>query len=382
MSGERDLDQQLASYGVPDPKVESVRGSAFTAFVGDDVPTIGEGLWVGAPEGRVLARVSRLAGNRRVEAVTLSESSAVVVGAPVARASAQAHLPGPGAGDTLDLSRASFVLEGEGALGWSPGRPGFAALDARRPALTLGMDALDLLSPLAARGANLVVDQSADASAFVALVEAARTALSPDALLCVEAPGLESIVESSTHTVRPGGSPEGAAWALRAVALWGERSRAAVGSTLVVVSLPAWSIDEADFRFGGETGLEVSFSELVDWLGEALVSTREGAVTLVMRVPVEESARGLADLADTLAVGDVDAQVFFEAGVYDPRRSRSRAEQPDEARVEALRTRGAIARADASRERAALFGDDEIGFDEESDMELAAALEDLDLGSY
>jgi hypothetical protein len=372
MSDDTNLGAQLADYDAPTPRVEALSGATLTAFVGDDVPALGEGLWVG--EGpRTLTRVVRHAGNRRVEAVALSRTPALAVGAPVARAHAQAHLPAAGA--ALDLAAASFAPAGDGALGWSPARPGFAALDARRPPLPVGRDELDLLSPLAARGANLVVDRGDDPAAFTSLVEAAHAALAPDAVLYVATPDLAALGALATHTIHPGDTPEAVAWALRAAALLGGRLRDEVASTLVVVSLPAWSIDEAAFRVGGATtGLEVTFSELVDWLGEALVSTRAGTVTTLMRLPIDATAAGLADLSDTLAVGDVDAQVFFEEGAYDPRRSRSRAEQSDADRAEAMRVRGALARAAAASSHAAIFGDDGLG--EDPDLELLGLLDD------
>ena len=372
MSNDTNLSAQLAEYDAPTPKVESISGATLTAFVADDVPGIGEGLWVGdAGALRTLTRVVRHAGNRRVEAVALSPTPALTVGAPVARSHASAHLPA--SRPALDLSAASFVPGGDGALGWTPERPGFAALDARRPALTLGRDAIDLLSPLAARGVNLIVDRSDDPSAFTALVEDAHRALAPDAVLHVATPDLAALSDLATHTIRPGATPEAVAWALRSAALLGGRLRGEVDATLVVVSLPTWSIDEAAFRTGAGTGLEVTFSELVDWLGEALVSTKQGAVTTLMRLPIDATAIGLADISDTLAVGDVDAQVFFEDGVYDPRRSRSRAEQSDAQRAEAMRVRSALARAEAAASHTAIFGDD--GLEEDSDLELLGMLE-------
>lgn len=364
MANERD---EIEGYEDPTPRVEAREGQlSLRALVGDARPARGALLRI-EPSGEqapALARVLRQIGNRHVQAQLLSARQEITAGAPIEVVEgAEAAFPAP-RDEVLDLRGASFVeATAPGALALEPERPGLMELDPARPALELGIEPLDLLCPLAARGLNLIVDAHPTRRAFLALAQRAHEALGPRSTVVVHGGArqtdghLEAL--QATHRVWSPHGEAGALLGLRAAASWVAQLRKEErgGELLVVAELPELV---ARPQAGPPSGQEARLGEVVDWLGEALGSTREGPVTTLLRLPLG-SGHALGELVETLALGDVDAQLLIDAdGALAPRRSRSRAELPEARQERARRVQSQITRALRVRDQVSIFGKDEL----------------------
>jgi hypothetical protein len=321
-------------------RVEAVEGLVVRAYVGDAVPAVGEALRIG---DACHARVMRHLGQRRVEALLLSAHEAAQVGALVSPTGQAARFPAPD-GDRLALG-VGFVTEG--GLSWDVVAPGWLALDPARPALLLGDDVLDTLCPLAARGTNLVVDARRAPDAFEALTGHALEALGADEVFVLSREGeLTGIAGKRVEAGQAGL----VAW--RALVSWACAARDAGRSVAVVGTL-----EIGDRRAGQGAGM--TLGQVVELLGERLVSTRTGTITTFLRLKMP--ADGLEELGETLGLGDVDAQLMLLAsGRVDARRSRSRAELDEEGLARRAGALSALTEAEALAERQRLFGADEL----------------------
>lgn len=339
--------------------VDAARGEVLEVYVGDALPPVGRALRIG---GACVARVTRHLGQRRVAALLLSAHPAAVVGASVEVLAGQAMFPAP-EGARLVLEGASFVEEG--GLSWEVARPGWLELDPARPALLLGDDVLDTLCPLAARGMNLVVDAGRSPRPFERLAGHAIGALGAD----------EVIVLGEIAPELPGRRVSGrgmVAW--RAVVAWACEARDAGRSVAVVGALEVGGEEGGEQVRGGaaaegarnpptnkwssEEG-GATLGQAVELLGAGLVSTRRGAITTLVRLALPGSA--LEEVAETLSLGDVDAQLMLRSsGRVDASRSRSRSEVSEALMGRRMAAQAALAEADALALRQRIFGSDEL----------------------
>jgi len=366
---ERDALSRLADYDGAPLRVTEHHGAILTAFCGDNVPRLGEAVAIDADgQDTIWARVLGQEGNRHVRLHILSDPGASLEGASIERTGQQAAFPAP-EGDVLDLSGASWVPDTvSGALGLRHARPGFAELEPNRPAAKTGIRAIDALSPIARHGITVVLDARPTPDAFLALVRRALPGLEASAILGTRSLGAHDLL---THTVDAPDVLTG----LRAVMSWAPSLRMDQTHTLVLVDVPAWRVTPDARPHALNAASDALMTQVLTRLGDALVSTQSGRITTLARLQIDESASALGDIAETMGLGDVDAQLLLDAdGVWDPRRSRSSADTDEDARAWAMQARAALGVELAAQDKLMMFGEDELTRRELDALELARGL--------
>lgn len=354
--------EQITEYQDQRPRVLRAEGLRLEVFVGDQRPALGEALRVEGPDGEsTLARVIEHQGSGRSEALVLGAPAWLKAGCAVQATGAQAQWPTPGEA-VWCVGETSWVTEGGLPVVAEP--PALAQLDPARPELILEVDAIDMLSPIPSRGVTLVVDASPSRAAFDALVGRAHERLAPDASLGATPAGAPPLSACALGVEAP---REDALLGLRAALAWARTLRDAHPHTLVALELPPVALPSVLSASPERLGL--TLGEVVTLLGDALGSTREGAVTTLLRLPIAQGMGGLAVLAETLKLGDVDAQLMIDTqGRLDPLQCRSRAQAASDARqLQRDELRAALALIASMEDHIAIFGLDDVD-DELSDL--------------
>jgi hypothetical protein len=395
----------IRDYRAPDDRpaiVERTAPHLAIARFPDELPAIGEAVEVRADDApdaeAVVGEVRRHPGRRRVELLFFAAPDWLEAGCPARRLEHPAALRAPDSG-RIDLDDLALAAKGPGTVSLGAVRPPFAELDGERPALPVGHDGVDLVAPIATRGVDLVIDESDGDDAFAALAARVIEATDPDAIVATTSIELDTGAAPHTYVIeiQDGVGAAGAtlerALALRAARCLGCWRRDAGDTTLVIADLPALApgpdtgwLDPAHTtgRGPGEEadpppGMRID--EVVDRMGDALVSTTEAPVTLLLRLPAAGTTLGTAEILETLALGDVDAQIVIDArGRFAPERSMSRAThggEEAEGGVDASRRRRALADLAAAREledRAEIFGAEML---EDAERALLERVEEL-----
>lgn len=375
------------NYEAPSAHVEEVGPGRVRLFVGDEIPELGEAVRIEGPGGAsVIAEVRRLHGGRTADALLVRTPQWLAPGLKVARTGHLVAVAFPEAGD-LTLGPDTFSTDDvPGTTALRAERPIFADLDASRPVLGTGFEGVDLLAPLAAHGINLVIDTTAgDAFATIAARVAARVAdrVGTDVAIAVAPSDDAERFAFATHRVLHDGTPHEHLLALRLAIRRALAMRDAGHHVYFVAELPTLttSAEPAPVPTAGTDATTAanatmtSMGEVVDLLGTMLLSTRHATVTSLVGLPVAREDQGLADIIETLSLGDVDSQLFvLSDGRFDPRRSTSRAELSAERVAERADALATLARARSLEEHAGLFGLDELDPDEQQILEQADAL--------
>lgn len=356
---------ELEHYQELTPQVEAIAPERLTVFVGDDLPQIGELLWVGSADGPQLGvRCAQSIGQRRVVAHGIGPwPQWLKPGAPVRRSHVQA---------TLDQAQGQFNQDGQ-PLDWES--PGWMALDMSREPLTLGLEILDTLTPLAQGGVHLCVDQGEDAAWFERLGLRVSAALGHyDELITVgSSPRLHALLGGHAQTRHPLPSAGLARiYALRAALSY--VAHRPPGTYLVALELPR--LGESESLVYQRHGEELGQGQFMDLISGALASTHGRSVTTIMRMPVDPRLQDLSHTLETLSLGDVDAQLLIDKeGAVVMAHSRSKVELEPAASRAKDRVMAALAGAHKLRERAKLFGEDELEEEQRATVELAKAYE-------
>lgn len=362
MSSEwRNLKEELSTYHTRTPHVLKVQGHLLTLFVSDDLPKVGHVVRVGE---NTYARVLKHNGQRHVMAHVLSLTSDVCEGAHVTMLSKEeeacAAFPAPiNNKNTMDLRSKSFVPASiQGSIRFDVPKPSFMELDPKRDTLRTGINTLDLLSPLTHAGINLVIDASPSESAFAHIATRfVRATHTQDVLTVHIGDGPHTrwhVRERMVHA-----HLDAHITAIKALMLWAAKERSVRADQVVILTLPEWTFEGISFA-RTRTGEELNFSTLINLLGSALMSTKTGRITTLLRLPVHQSASGLLHIVDTLQLGDIDTQILIDAqGRYEPWSSRTHTTHDDASkRREEARLRSLLGRAHKLKERAAIVGDD------------------------
>lgn len=247
---------------------------------------------------------------------------------------------------------------------WPPRPVAMMELSGARTVLPTGLESIDVLAPLVQGGFNLVIDANRDRAAFDALV--AATGKTVDIDVRVDAEQTATDVRRRLHA---GGNVDEYEKVMAAALAWIADARHDGRSEIfAVMELPVvvaeFSADAAPSGLG-------SASKIAD----AVASTKQCDVTCVMRLPAATGPDGFADIVESLALGEVDAQIFLDGkGRFEPDRSSSSA--PIDAESQRLRT-AALAnlhRAARAADRLSLWGEDDLEEEEREALEASDAM--------
>lgn len=368
----------ITDYEERSPQVIDVEAGWVRAFVGDDIPRIGDALGIRSESGEeVFAAVRRHAGGRTVDAMLLGVPTWVQPGVEVFQTDESAHLTAPREGQSSIDALAISAGKELDTIPFDLRAPKFAELPGARPALHTGFAAIDRLAPLAHGGLNLILDTYTGPEAYDALaahINAGKPSAAGefDAVLWLS--GDARAPEWATHSLTFDGNAQRQLSALRVFMSWAVWLRDQGQNVLFCAELPPLAsrgvVDEV------ETAMGVSIGEVVDGLGSKLASTKAGTITTLVRLPLHASASGIEYIIETMDVGDVDAQITIDdQGCFDPYRSTSDADLDDEARSEKQKLLGVLSRAAAARDKAAMLGEFGLEPREEEALEKAEALQ-------
>lgn len=368
----------IKNYEARRPEVVQCRNGWVRAFVDDDIPRIADAIGLRSPDGdETFAAVRSHVGGRQVDAMLLDVPGWVGEGTEVFTTGKPAHLPQPIDGttplDALNVTAGASDM----TLPFRLDAPSFAELDGTRGALRTGFDAIDRLAPLAAGGLNLVLDAFPGVAAFDNLCERVHGACASASSLWLTGNGrAPDWAEYHITTGEPAADQQRGPRqliALRALMSWAAHLRDQGDDVLVCAELPP--LASRGHATDAEAALGVGIGEVVDQLGSALASTKDGSITTLVRLPLHASAAGIEYIIETMDVGDVDAQTFVDdQGRFDPYRSTSDAHLDADARSEQQRLLSVLSRAASARDKAAMLGEFGLQEAEEDALRNAEAL--------
>lgn len=363
------ISDEIRDYKDRPSQVTTVHNPArFEVFLEDDLPEPGQAVEITVSgEAPVIARVARHLGEHHVEVSTLSPRREVTRGARAVARREEIGFPAP-TGGVLDLRDADYAT-GSASISMTPKDLALMEIHPERPVLTTGLEPVDLLSPLVANGTNLVIDQGGAIHALLAHIRKQHPDLTLMVVSDTETPGAQM------QCIAPTGL-EGAVLGLRAAACWANQWRQNnEGHLLFLANLPALGLDPMAMFTMDQTGKEVRYPELITWLGETLAPAREARITTILTLGIDASVEGLGEIIDTMGLGDVDAQLFFDKKrTFDPMRSTSRAELPSDLARKAQETRSYIRAAQKTEDSLDIFEWEDLYAEEQSIV--------LDLGSW
>jgi hypothetical protein len=366
----------IIDYKERAPQITDIDHGWVRAFVGDDIPRTGDALGVriddaGGESKDVFAVVRRHTGARNVDAMFLAVPDSIGSGMEVFTTGQAAYIPAPHPGVTTLDELVITAGEDVETIPFRLRAPSFAELSGTRPALQTGFSAIDCLAPLAYGGLSLVLDTFPGTKAFDTLADKTFEARDFDAVVWLS--GDDRAPSWATHHIQTGNTPQRQLIGLRLLMSWAGWLRDQGHDVFVGAELPPLTshgvIDEVD------TALGVSIGEVVDQLGSSLTTTKTGAITTLLRLPLHTSPAGIEHIIETMDVGDVDAQIYIDdQGHFDPYRSTSDAELGKEGRSKQQKMLSVLSRAASARDKAAMLGEFGLEEREQEALEKAEAL--------
>jgi hypothetical protein len=346
---------KIVDYQEREPAVIRIDGDWLSAFVGDDIPRIGEALELRSDAGQLAyAAVRRHTGGREVDAMLLGRPDWARKGTPVAATGQDARLQKPAPGSTRLDSLSLSANQSANSLVFRPRRPAFAELIGARPVLKTGFAALDSLAPLARNGVNLVLDATADLGVFNGLCRRAAEAGSYDAILWQGSD--EHASPWATHRLLLNPEDSRPLSGMRVLASWAGWLRDEGAHLLVCAELPV--LNSPGFATPVQTAQGISIGEVIDLVGSTLNSTEAASITTMLRLPLFASAVGLESIIETMDLGEIDAQIFVDSkGRFDPYRSNSDADLDAAQSSERHRLLSILSHAARARDKYALMGE-------------------------
>lgn len=343
-------DESIENYESPDLTVIQVRAYEVVVDAGDASASMDTAVRF---QDGTIGRVVEVSGTRRL-VVQVFPTSQIHEGEPVEVLDATAGLQEPSEG-VHSIAEMNYVLDG---IALDPPGPGLQAIDATRPPIATGREARDKIAPLAAGGVNLILNEGEET-----VLDELLSHL--DASLVIRVAGEADITLEFEDDWQQ-------LMALRVGAAWADSARRDGKSVAFAARLPTPKLDAGMASVHQPTE---SIADLVNELGRILVSTETGKITTLLEVDVSQS--GVAEIAETMGFGEVDAQWFLDSeGRFDPGRSTSRADLgPNEQRERQVILR----RLDVARkasERAEIFGEVELSDDEREALRFAERLSD------
>ncbi len=346
-----------------------------------------QGQLISIPDTGEQVRLLKPLGQRKWIAQRLHTTFAVPKGGSLQANASQAAFPAP-QGNTLSLHGPGFAPEdAPHALPYTIQTPEFKELSGTRTPVHTGVQAIDLLSPLAVGGVNLIIDSSPTKQGKNALLEATKRHVR-------EVAGQNTyreliITQDTTYTPTPDqlavlcANAERPHYylAMRALFSWNARLRTQTEDKqhhVVTVDLPLPSAHEALLEKYSTPKTEEpqtpqqTLSEILSYIGDHLTSTHHTTITTVISLQLESFEGDLSQILDTLSLGDLDSLIVIDReGHYMPQQSRSKCELSQELAIKAQATRGLLHQAEQLLEKSTIFGDDELTDKELSMLEEA-----------
>lgn len=295
----------------------------------------------------VWGRVVRQIGNGRVE-IQIFEPPAWIGEATIQVHEQRPSLPLPWDVGPVDVRAISLGAPGEGPE-WPPRSVSMTELSGVRSPMDTGIEAIDVLAPLVRGGFNLVIDASRDRDAFERLVAVALSEVDLDVRV-----DETSASYGMRRQIHAAGDVDHYERAMAAGLAWIAHNRHERSSISAVMELPVVIAE-----YGPDTTDESRHPASV--LAEATSSTKGCEVTCIVRLPAATGPDGFIDIVETLALGEVDSQIFIDTqGRFDPTRSHSSAPVDDARGRERSQALSLIHRAERAGERQSIWGDDDL----------------------
>ena len=359
--------EAIENYVPPAANVESIHGDRIRIYFGDQLPEIGTAVAIELDDDtQLFAVVERQAGTGRVDAWLPMCPSRLIPGLAAKSTGQPAALAVP-QDQPITPSPEMIGPLAEETIPLYPRPPRLAELIASRPALDLGLNALDALAPICRGGVNLVIDTTTDGLASRRLATRAACTLTPrTALLCTpeDRQFIEDPSADQTWRICPDSSLPSQIASLQYVISCAPLLRQSSPS-MAIVELPrlqtAGNLTSADRQLAEPTAPTEGLPEVVDRITRHLVSTAESSLTTLLLLHIPTEIHDLAQIIETLRLGEVDATTFIdEQGRFDPRRSTSGAELDESARRRRREYLRILDTAHRAREKASLLGDVEL----------------------
>jgi hypothetical protein len=325
-------------------------------------PSVGTAIRVGHDDEALCGRLAEHLGNRRAEIVFSGTPDDVQPGDAVKDTGRPAAFRPPDETGHLRLTVDSLTPESEDSIPFEWTRPDFADLAASRPAVAVGDELLDIFSPIAAGGLNLIVDGRPSESTFSELTARVEESLGADVTISVVGPEATPPDWANVIIDAPADA-WGAAMALRAGVCLAADARGRGRSVFFAGRLPAPREASPTERRPSESqrATGASMQSLVNRIGDGLLSVDGESVTSLLQLPVTAELEGLESIIETLGIGESDAQIVIgNDGCYRPERSTSDADRDASARQHETEKRRTLRRAAELQQKRAIWGDDEL----------------------
>lgn len=369
----------LENYRPPGPAIETVDGDRLRIFCGDEIPPIGSAVGVDIGDRTLWAVVDRHIGARRIAAWLPLCPDEVTPGMAVEISHCPAGFEFPDENPLRPTSSLLRPAAAEDILFWSKA-PRWSDLDTTPRPLPVGLEPIDTLCAIARGGINLIVDHSEDRRGCTAVAHLIRSTLAAPRQLFVT--DQHDNLGRPDQTIRQWRIDSGATVrrqipALQiAIAMAAELRKST--TALALIDLPRLQSTDVGHKPATGSAPPAGLPEIIDRLGHHLASTKEVDITTVLCLHVPPSLGGLADIIETLRLGDVDTTLVIDADHrFDPSRSHSTVDL--DAKTERLRQRHrrSLQLADKAKEKRAIFGDHDLTDAEKRALDEEGALRPL-----
>lgn len=365
-------EESIRGYQTPTPKIESVDGDHLSAFCGDDIPALGSAVAIESEtEETRYAVVERHSGARRIDLWLPGAPDWVQAGTPIRPTHKPAGFARPQS-ESLTTGADLFRPLQEGDIVLWPDAPKMMELDGKRPALILGIDALDTLAPIAGGGVNLVINAADDAEIFSRLARRTLAEIEPATSLLATSSDVTPDPETKAFRIDPSASLHDNIAALQVVIALGAALRHS-GTSVALVDLPR--LRQTGYEPPDLSAPAFGLPQIIDRLGRHLVSTTDGSITTILHLRIADELQGLSDIIETLNLGDVDSLIYIDShGRFDPERSTSRADIDDATATRRHNYLQTLSLARRAREKSAIFGEHDLDPAEKKALETVEAL--------
>lgn len=350
-------------YTAPEPTVTSIDGLWVEVFTGDNRVSVGDLIRIDTASEATYGVIRTTLGERKARVLVLGKTRKITGGTAITFPESSVSITAPGEAprqfsiDQLALAPSSDTNE---SISYELATPEFGGVLTQFDLVETGYEYVDLLSPLARGGINLILDNSPSGTGFKNLCARAADDIEPDRQL-ITGPETEETAEDWYHieySNRLRRASEPTLVALRIAACWLQYWRDKRDEdSLFVGHLPSLQLNGTD----GSTESEISrrsIDEVIDKLTTHLYSTESAKITTLLRLPLQASHEGIASIAETLQLGDVETSVFVsDEDTYDPLRSASSVELDSFMQKKQTEARRKLKKANQIKDRNQIFGE-------------------------
>lgn len=357
---------KIENYRAPETSIESVDGDLIQIYCADSLPPMGAAIAIEAgPEQsdkpRLYAMCQRHLGAHRLQAWLPMAPSWITAGLRAEPTDLAAGFSPP---DTSALTPNPTIIHplSTGDIPLWPEAPTWSELAGNSAALSLDIAAIDALAPVCRGGINLIIDTTSSAASSRRLTQTIYQKLSADTvLLCARSDGSGELdaLDDAWRITPDGSLPSHIASLQLTIAMASRLREHPFG--LTIVELPTFRSSPSESTSPPGKLPPQGLPEIIDRLGRHLVSTSTSSLTTVLLLHITDDLSGLGDIIDTLRLGDVDSTIIIDRdGRFAPQRSTSRAGLDDAATKQRKDYLQTLTLAGRAREKATLFGEQEL----------------------